>query len=213
MTVLLSIATFLVNEVLSRPACLIGLITAAGLSALRKPVGQIVGGALKATLGFLLIGAGASLVVSALGPLGGMIRGATGAQGVIPTNEAIVGIAQERFGARVAWLMLLGFAVALLLARFTPLRYVFLTGHHILFMATLLTMVLSAAGQPAPIVIAVGAVLLGILLVALPAFAHPWTRRVTATTRSPSATSAPRVMCSRAPPAGSSAGAAAAPRR
>ncbi|MFJ5680150.1 PTS ascorbate transporter subunit IIC [Streptomyces sp. NPDC093097] len=179
MTVLLSIATFLVNEVLSRPACLIGLITAAGLTALRKPVGQIVGGALKATLGFLLIGAGASLVVSALGPLGGMIRGATGAQGVIPTNEAIVGIAQERFGARVAWLMLLGFAVALLLARFTPLRYVFLTGHHILFMATLLTMVLSAAGQPAPIVIAVGAVLLGILLVALPAFAHPWTRCVT----------------------------------
>ncbi|SHN32115.1 PTS ascorbate transporter subunit IIC [Streptomyces yunnanensis] len=179
MTVLLSIATFLVDEVLSRPACLIGLITAAGLIALRKPVGQIAGGALKATLGFLLIGAGAGLVVGALGPLGGMIQGATGAHGVIPANEAIVGIAQERFGARVAWLMILGFAVALLLARFTPLRYVFLTGHHILFMATLLTMVLSAAGQPTPVVVAVGAVLLGILLVALPAFVHPWTRRVT----------------------------------
>ncbi|MFE6687309.1 PTS ascorbate transporter subunit IIC [Streptomyces sp. NPDC057743] len=179
MTVPRSVATFLVNEVLSRPACLIGLITAAGLIALRKSVGQIVGGALKATLGFLLIGAGATLVVGALGPLGGMIQGATGAQGVIPANEAIVGIAQERFGARVAWLMILGFVVALLLARFTPLRYVFLTGHHILFMATLLTMVLSAAGQPAPMVIAVGAVLLGILLVAMPAFAHPWTKRVT----------------------------------
>ncbi|WP_369218244.1 PTS ascorbate transporter subunit IIC, partial [Streptomyces flavofungini] len=176
---LVSIAEFLVNQVLSQPAYLIGLITAAGLLALRKPAGQVVGGAIKATLGFLLIGAGATLVVGALAPLGEMIQGATGAHGVIPTNEAIVGIAQEKYGARVAWLMILGFAVSLLLARFTPLRYVFLTGHHMLFMATLLTMVLAIAGQSSWAVVVVGGVLLGILLVALPAFAHPWTKRVT----------------------------------
>ncbi|MBW5421113.1 PTS ascorbate transporter subunit IIC [Streptomyces sp. BG9H] len=174
-----SSAEFLVNEILSQPAYLIGLITAAGLIALKKPAGQVVGGAIKATLGFLLIGAGATLVVGALAPLGEMIQGTTGAHGVIPTNEAIVGIAQERYGARVAWLMILGFAVSLLLARFTPLRYVFLTGHHMLFMATLLTMVLATAGQASWAVVLVGGVLLGILLVALPAFAHPWTKRVT----------------------------------
>ncbi|QEV16344.1 PTS ascorbate transporter subunit IIC [Streptomyces alboniger] len=176
---LVSTAEFLVNEILSQPAYLIGLITAAGLIALKKPAGQVVGGAIKATLGFLLIGAGATLVVGALAPLGEMIQGATGAHGVIPTNEAIVGIAQEQYGARVAWLMILGFAVSLLLARFTPLRYVFLTGHHMLFMATLLTMVLAIAGQASWAVVLVGGVLLGILLVAMPAFAHPWTKRVT----------------------------------
>ncbi|MFI1618476.1 PTS ascorbate transporter subunit IIC [Streptomyces lydicus] len=176
---LISLATFLVNEILSQPAYLIGLITAAGLIALRKTAGQIAGGALKATLGFLLIGAGAGLVVGALGPLGGMIQGTTGAHGVIPTNEAIVGIAQAQFGARVAWLMILGFAVALVLARVTPLRYVFLTGHHMLFMATLLTMVLATSGRSSVVVVAVGGLLLGILLVAMPAFAHPWTKRIT----------------------------------
>ncbi|UFQ13808.1 MULTISPECIES: PTS ascorbate transporter subunit IIC [Streptomyces] len=176
---LVSTAEFLVNEVLSQPAYLIGLITAAGLIALKKSAGQIVGGAIKATLGFLLIGAGATLVVGALAPLGEMIQGATGAHGVIPTNEAIVGIAQEQYGARVAWLMILGFAVSLLLARFTPLRYVFLTGHHMLFMATLLTVVLAISGQTSWVVVVVGGVLLGILLVAMPAFAHPWTKRVT----------------------------------
>jgi len=51
---LLSAAQFLVNEVLSVPAFLIGIITAAGLAALRRPIGQVVGSALKATLGFLL---------------------------------------------------------------------------------------------------------------------------------------------------------------
>ncbi|GHJ42389.1 PTS ascorbate transporter subunit IIC [Streptomyces sp. TS71-3] len=176
---LVTTAQFLVDEILSQPPYLVGLITAAGLLALRRPVGQVAGGAIKATLGFLLINAGATLVTGSLGPLGEMIQGATGAHGVIPTNEAIVGIAQQQYGSRVAWLMILGLAVSLVLARFTPLRYVFLTGHHMLFMATLLTMVLASAGQPSWLVVVVGGVLLGIMLVAMPAFAHPWTRRVT----------------------------------
>jgi ascorbate PTS system EIIC component len=176
---LVSIPEFLVSEILAVPAFLIGIITAVGLAALRKSIGQIIGGAIKATLGFLLIGAGATLVVASLEPLGAMILGATGAQGVIPTNEAIAGIAQAEYGAQVAWLMILGFAVSLLLARFTPLRYVFLTGHHVLFMATMLTIILATAGYDGWVTVTLGAVLLGILMVSLPALAHPWTRRIT----------------------------------
>lgn len=176
---LVAIAEFLVNEILSVPAFLIGIITAVGLIALRKTTGQVIGGAMKATLGFLLIGAGATLVVASLDPLGALIQSATGAQGVIPTNEAIVGIAQADYGAQVAWLMILGFAVSLVLARFTPLSYVFLTGHHILFMATLITIVLASAGYGGPLVVILGGILLGILMVSLPALAHPWTRRIT----------------------------------
>ncbi len=176
---LAAIANFVVNEILSNPAFLIGIITAVGLIALRKSTGQIVGGAMKATLGFLLIGAGATLVVASLEPLGAMIQGATGAQGVIPTNEAIVGIAQADFGAQVSWLMIFGFLVSLLLARFTPLHYVFLTGHHMLFMATLLTIVLASADYSSIVVVGLGGVLLGIVMVSLPAFAHPFTRKIT----------------------------------
>lgn len=179
MDFLLAIANFLVNEILSVPAFLIGIITAVGLAAMGRGTGKTIGGAIKATLGFLLIGAGAGLVTNSLEPLGAMITGATGAQGVVPTNEAIVGIAQDQFGSQVAWIMILGFVVSLLLARFTPMSYVFLTGHHVLFMATLLTMVLAPAGYSSWVVIAFGAALLGILMVSLPAIAHPFTRRIT----------------------------------
>ncbi len=182
MNVLLTIASFLVNEILSVPAYLIGIITAVGLIALRKSAGQVVGGAIKAILGFLLIGAGATLVTASLAPLGGtMIEGALGAQGVVPTNEAIAGIAQAEYGgAQVSYLMILGFVVAIALARFTPpLRYVFLTGHHILFMATLITIVMASAGMPPVIVVGIGALLLGVLMVSLPALSQPWTRKIT----------------------------------
>ena len=89
-----------------------------------------------------------------------MLQGALGAQGVVPTNEAIVGIAQQECGAQVSWLMIIGFIVALVLARITPLHYVFLTGHHILFMATMITIVMASAGMSTWLVIGLGAVLL-----------------------------------------------------
>jgi PTS system ascorbate-specific IIC component len=179
MNIALAIVQFLVNEILSVPAFLIGIITAVGLAAMRKSIGQIAGAAIKATLGFLLIGAGAGLVVNSLGPLGKMIEGALGAQGVVPTNEAIAGIAQQQFGSQVAWIMLAGFLISLVLARITPLHYVFLTGHHMLFMATLITIVMASTSMPTSIVIGLGSLLLGVLMVSLPALAHPFTRKIT----------------------------------
>lgn len=174
-----SIPGFLVTEILAVPAFLIGIITAIGLAAMQKSSGQVIGGAIKATLGFLLIGAGANLVVAALEPLGVMIVGATGAQGVVPTNEAIAGIAQEKYGSQVAWIMILGFAVSLVLARFTRLRYVFLTGHHVLFMATMVTIIYATAGWNTWLAVLMGSLGLAILMVSLPALAHPFTRKIT----------------------------------
>ena len=179
MDAIYAIARFLVNEILSVPAYLIGIITAIGLISLRKSIGAVIGGALKATLGFLLVSAGATLVTASLDPLGVMLQGALGAQGVVPTNEAIAGIAQQEYGAQVSWLMIIGFIVALVFARITPLHYVFLTGHHILFMATMITIVMASAGMSTWLVVGLGAVLLGILMVSLPAIAHPWMKKLT----------------------------------
>ncbi|MFP5019058.1 PTS transporter subunit IIC, partial [Paenarthrobacter ureafaciens] len=49
---------------------------------------MVIGGGLKAAVGFLILGAGATVVVGSLKPLGELILAVTGAQGVIPTNEA-----------------------------------------------------------------------------------------------------------------------------
>ncbi|MFL6093893.1 MAG: PTS ascorbate transporter subunit IIC [Blastococcus sp.] len=176
---LVAVAQFIVNQVLSVPAYLVGIITAVGLIALRRSKGQVIGGGLKATLGFLILGAGANIVVASLEPLGKMILQATGAQGVIPTNEAIVSIAQDKFGTQTAWVMIAGFIVSLALARFTPLKYVFLTGHHMFYMATMLVVVLSVADFSGIEIVLVGALLLGMAMVVMPSLAQPWMRRVT----------------------------------
>lgn len=178
---LVVVLNFIGQQILNVPAYLIGIITALGLVALRKNAGQVIGGALKAAIGFLILGAGANVVVGSLDPLGQLILKVTGAQGVIPTNEVITAMAQDEFGAQSAYVLTLGFLVMLLLARFTPLKYVFLTGHHMVFMATMLTVVLSVGlgADLGWLVVLIGALLLGVIMVVMPAFLHPWTKKIT----------------------------------
>jgi ascorbate PTS system EIIC component len=179
MEVIGGIVRFIVEEILSQPALLLGLIVLVGLVALRKSTGEIIGGTLKAILGFVILGVGAGAVVGALEPLGVMILEVFNAQGVVPTNEAITAIAAGEFGVTVAWVMLVGFLVNLVLARFTPLKYIFLTGHHILFMATMLAVVLSAAGVVNVTNVILGGILLGTIMVVMPALGQPFMRRIT----------------------------------
>ena len=181
MDLITGIVDFLAKEVLGVPAYLVGLMTAIGLIAARRRTGEIIGGTLKATLGFIILGVGAGAVIGALDPLGKLITGATGATGVVPTNEAITAIvtANPGYASNIAYAMFFGVIVALLLARLTNLRYVFLTGHHMLFMATVLVVVLLTAGSGDALAVIVGAFGLATMMVIMPAFAQPWMRRVT----------------------------------
>lgn len=176
---LAAIVKFLVEEIFSKPFYLVGLMTAIGLIALKRPSSQIIGGTTKATMGFLILVVGAVTVINALDPLGKLILGATGARGVVPTNEAIVALAQTNYGQLTATVMFLGFLASLVIARVTNLRYVFLTGHHILYMATMLAVILVTVGMTRPTADIVGAILLGTIMVIMPAFAHPWMKAVT----------------------------------
>lgn len=177
--------TYIINwvakDVFGVPAYLVGIMTAVALIASRKGLGDIVGGALKATLGFIILGIGAGAVIGALNPLGALVTGAFGVAGVVPTNEAITAIVSNlpSVGQNVAFAMFLGVVLSLIIARLTPLRYVFLTGHHMLFMATVLTVVLYNAKVDSTVLILVAALGLATMMVVMPAFAHPWMKRVT----------------------------------
>ena len=178
---LVVVLEFIGQQILNVPAYLIGLITAIGLMALKRPSGKVIGGGLKAAMGFLILGAGAGVVTASLTPLGDLILSVTGAQGVIPTNEVITAIASEEYGATSAYVLVLGFLVMLAFARFTPLKYIFLTGHHMVFMALLLSVVLTVGfGEELSwLVVIVGALLLGVIMVVMPAFAQPWMKKIT----------------------------------
>ncbi len=175
-----SILDFISVQILNVPAYLIGLVAAVGLIAMKKRPGEVVAGGLKAAMGYLILGAGATVVTNSLAPFGNLILKDTGAHGVVPTNEVITAQAASEYGAQSAYIIVLGFIVMIVLARFTPLRYVFLTGHHMVFMSTLLAVVLSVGFGPGNglWVVLIGSVLMGVIMVVMPAFAQPYMNRV-----------------------------------
>ncbi|ALC86463.1 PTS beta-glucoside transporter subunit IIBC [Bacillus sp. FJAT-22090] len=170
---------FLMNEILSIPAVLVGLIVFIGLVSQRAASTKVMSGTLKSIIGFLILGAGAGVIVGSLDSLGGIIKEAFDIQGVIPNNEAVVALAQQLFGAETALIMGFGFIANILFARFTPWKYIFLTGHHTFFMAALLSAVLGTAGLNGAALVIVGSLLLGFFMVLMPALGQPFMKQVT----------------------------------
>ncbi|PJN88160.1 PTS ascorbate transporter subunit IIC, partial [Bacillus sp. mrc49] len=158
---------------------LVGLFALVGLLLQRKAAADVVSGTLKTVMGFIIIGAGAAVLIGALDIFSQMFDHAFNVQGVIPNNEAIVAAAQSDFGTSTALIMVFGMVVNVLLARFTPFKYIFLTGHHTLFMACLLAVTLSVGGLDGVALILVGSILLGACMVLFPALLQPYVRKIT----------------------------------
>ncbi|HCG7190777.1 PTS ascorbate transporter subunit IIC [Vibrio parahaemolyticus] len=171
--------SFLMNDVLSEPAVLVGLIALIGLIAQKKPVTECIKGTVKTILGFIVLGAGAGLVVSSLGDFATIFQHAFGITGVVPNNEAIVSIAQEAFGKEMAMIMFFGMLVNILIARFTPWKFIFLTGHHTLFMSMMVAAILASSGMKGVPLIALGSAVVGSVMVFFPAIAHKYMKQVT----------------------------------
>ncbi|MFM5034837.1 MULTISPECIES: PTS ascorbate transporter subunit IIC [Aeromonas] len=170
---------FLMFDVLSEPAVLVGLIALIGLIAQKKPVTECIKGTVKTIMGFVILGAGATLVVNSLGDFATIFQHAFGIKGVVPNNEAIVSIAQQSFGKEMAMIMFFAMLVNILIARLTPWKFIFLTGHHTLFMSMMVAAILSAGGMSGIPLIAVGSLVVGVTMVLFPALAHPYMKQVT----------------------------------
>ncbi|HEJ9094546.1 TPA: PTS ascorbate transporter subunit IIC [Serratia odorifera] len=168
-----------VVDILKVPSVLVGLIALIGLLAQKKSFSDVVKGTVKTILGFIVLGGGATVLVSSLNPLGGMFEHAFNIQGIIPNNEAIVSIALEKYGASTALIMAFGMVANIIVARFTRLKYIFLTGHHTFYMACMIGIILSVAGFEGVQLVFTGALTLGLVMAFFPAIAQRYMRRIT----------------------------------
>lgn len=170
---------FIVN-ILSTPAILVGLLALLGLVLQGKPVEDVVRGTVKTIVGFLVLSAGADFLVGhSLNAFGEVFNYAFDMQGVVPNNEAVVSMALQEFGRDTAIIMCLGMILNIVLARFSNLHYIFLTGHHTLYMACMLAVVLSFAQLSGVQLHIAGGCLLGLIMVLSPAYCHPTMKKIT----------------------------------
>lgn len=171
---------FIIENILTQAAITIGLVALLGLVLQRKSFGQVLSGTFKTILGFMILSAGAGVIVNSLVYFGKIFQEGFKIQGIIPSIEAINGqaINQIGLGRAIALTFLAIFVFNIIIARFTKYKYIFLTGQAILWMATMTTVFGYAAGLRGPVLILVGGFVGGIFAVFMPAIIQPLTRKI-----------------------------------
>lgn len=166
-------------DIVSTPAILVALIAILGLVLQKKKLPDIIKGGIKTFVGFLVVSGGAGIVQNSLNPFGTMFEHAFHLSGVVPNNEAIVAVALTTYGSATAMIMFAGMVFNILIARFTRFKYIFLTGHHTLYMACMIAVILSVAGFTSLPLILLGGLALGIIMSISPAFVQKYMVQLT----------------------------------
>lgn len=170
---------FFILDILKVPSILVGVIALVGLLLQKKSFPDVIKGTIKTILGFIVLGGGAGVLVGSLNPLGNIFEFAFNVQGIIPNNEAIVSMALEKYGTATALIMAFGMLANIIVARFTRLKFIFLTGHHTFYMACMIGVILTVAGFEGVQLVFVGSLTLGLVMAFFPAIAHRYMKRIT----------------------------------
>ena len=172
---------FLLN-VVRTPALILGLVALVGLVLQRKTGTQVFAGTIKTALGMLIVSAGAGLLVNAILPFVFLFQEVFNLDGFATGSEIISGAMMDAvpiIASSSAIIMAIGFLVNIILARFTPLKYIFLTGHMMWISSVLVAYVLYSANFSNALIIVFGAIIQGALLTVLPAISQPVVRKIT----------------------------------
>lgn len=162
------------------PTFILGLVALIGLLLQKKTFSEIVTGTFKTMAGVAILLTAVDLIGTAIAPISEMFAQIYQYEGTAATADwtAFLGT----FGLEVILIMVFGFLVNLILARVTKWKYVFLTGHILFWNAFVVTGALANGGKLSGIpLIAIGSIVLGILLTALPAMIAPFVFKLTGT--------------------------------
>lgn len=122
------ILDFMADYILRNPPILLGLIAAIGLIVQRKNIADIIKGSLSAAFGMFILDAGVGLIVGTIIPINDAFQ-ETIAEGV-EVGEGLSDVTFiADFGGEIGLAMFAGLIIHLLIARFTPVKTIFLTGH------------------------------------------------------------------------------------
>ena len=168
-------------DVFRQPSIIVALISLVGLAVQHKKATDIMKGTIRTMVGFLVLSAGASVVSGSLDPFGEMFQHAFHVQGVVPNNEAIVGVVLVQFGSESALIFFFGMIVNILLSMTSRFKYIYLSGHVAFYMATMVAVILEVAGLPVWGVILWGAIAQGLIVTVSPALVQPFMKAATGT--------------------------------
>lgn len=157
------------------------IIVLIGLLLQKKKAPDVIKGVVKAMVGVMILKQGSTLLQAAYRPVMEILKKAFNVTGIVTENytgmAAINTSLPEDILGAIPTVLICAFLVNLILARFSPLKYVFLTGHTLLAMSTLAVWVMTYFFKVSGVVLVIAAALfVGIYNTIMPAWVHKYSK-------------------------------------
>jgi PTS system ascorbate-specific IIC component len=161
------------SQFLAQPIILISIIALIGLAVQKKPFSNIISGTIKAGIGVAVIGGGAAMLNDSLPFISEVLSHTLGINGYLPTTEALLAPALNKYGNTAMLVMIGAFIFNILLAKFSPFKFIFLTGHIMLYLSLFFTMLLMNITGLSPLyTIIFGTIIVGLYFTFMPALTY-----------------------------------------
>ena len=160
------------------PIFMLGVVALLGLLLQRKSGSDVISGTIKTMVGVTVLFAGVDILVGAIEPIAALFGQVYAYEGTAAVGDWVGFLGT--YGLQVVLIMVFGFLVNLVLARITPWKYVFLTGHILFWNAFMVTAALADGGKITGwVLVVLGSIILGLISTILPALVAPSIRKLT----------------------------------
>ncbi|WP_108652732.1 PTS ascorbate transporter subunit IIC [Dongshaea marina] len=171
-------ALTIVTDIFRNPPILLGIVAFIGLCIQKKPWTEVISGTIKTIMGFVVLRLGGGIIGHNLDIFGQLFTNGFHIEGIIPSNEAVVGLALAKVGSVTALIVLFGMMMNILIARFTRLRYIYLSGHILVYMSCVLACIMFSHGISSLWMVIIGAIILGLYMSIAPFILRKPSRRI-----------------------------------
>jgi len=175
----MAVINYLTTNIFKQPSLFLGVIALIGLLLQRKSFGEVIKGTFKTIIGVIILFKGVNIISSAVSPLSGAFStlyqlpeanqfNPTGWLDFLGTNGSTIGV-----------VIVLAFAINLVVARFTPIKNIFLTGHILFWMSFISVAVGAEAGLQGMALTMFATFFLALYIIVVPALLRPFVKMVT----------------------------------
>lgn len=169
----------LINNIFKQTFLIISIYIALGCILQKKSFQFTSSSVIKGAVGVTLVGVGGEVIAEALMSLTYLFQRSFQLIGIVASNERLAAYAEIKFGSTLYSIMIVGMLINIIIAKTTKFKYIFLTGHQIIYMSSVLAIIFTYVGVSPILAIFLGGLILGVLMSVLPALIQPYTVEIT----------------------------------
>ncbi len=175
----MSVFNWLGSNIFKQPPLFMGILAMIGLILQKKNIGDVVKGTVKTIMGVIILFVGVNFVTTAATPLANAFSTMYNLPESAMFDGNICWDVLGTYGAEIGLALALSFIINLLVAKFTPIKNIYLTGHIYFWMSYLAVAAGVQGGLSGFGLIAFATVALSLYIIFVPALMRPMVRKLT----------------------------------